>query len=181
MLALSGCTSSSTVIGSETPSATAAPQPASPSPTPTPTTSPVPGVLPVPPADFTEAALAAESKRTADAIQSLVDPAVIVNVDDRSRIVAKKAGTGQYYGILRTITLVPSTDATSLARSMAATLLASGWLSRDSSEQDQTYLTGLASVKDNASSWFLVLGGDDSVEGQSVLSIQMASPDVAAG
>ncbi|RNE62284.1 hypothetical protein [Cryobacterium tepidiphilum] len=178
VLALTGCTSSSTVIRDETPSATAAPRPAGPSPAPSPTASPVPGVLPVAPSAFTETALAAESKRTADAVQALIDPGAIVNVDDHSQLVTKNDGTGHYYGILRTITLVPATDATHLAQSMAATLLASGWLSRDSSDKGEVYLTGLASATDDASSWFLVIGGDDTTQGQSALSIQMASPDI---
>jgi hypothetical protein len=177
LLALCGCTSSSTVIRDETPapSATAS---ASPTATPTSTATPVASVVPKPPADFTEASLAAESKRTADAIQALIDPAAIVHVDDHSQVVTKSDGTGRYYGILRTVTLDPATDATELAQSMAATLLASGWLSRNNDEQGEKYLAGLASSAKDASSWFLVVGGDDSTKGQSVLFIQMASPDI---
>lgn len=172
------------MIRDETPPSTTAPSataPSAPSPAPTATARPVASVVPKPPADRTAAALASESKRTADAIQSLVDPAAIVHVDDHSQVVAKTKGTGHYYGILRTITLAPATDATQLAQSMDATLLASGWLSRNTQEQGDIYLAGLASSKDDASSWFLVIGGDDSTKGQPVLSIQMASPDTATG
>lgn len=173
-LALCGCTSSSTVIRGETPTPSTT---TTATPTPTPTATPVASVMPKPPTTLTEPALAAESKRAADAIQSLIDPGVIVNVDDHSQPVAKNDGTGNYYGILRTITLVPATDATRLAQSMVATLLASGWLSRSASEQGNVYLAGLASSRDDASSWFLVVGADDHTKGQSVLSLQMASPD----
>lgn len=184
-LALSGCAGSSTVVRGDSPApapsataTTAEPEPAGPSPTATSVASPVAGVLPVAPDEFTAEALTAESKRVADAIESLIDPGAIVHVDNHSELVTKNDSVGHYYGILRTITLVPATDATHLAQSMAATLLASGWLSRDTSDQGAVYLTGLASSRDDAASWFLVLGGDDSNAGQSVFTFQMASPDV---
>jgi len=185
VLALTGCAGSSTVVrgdsGPSSPDATTAtPQPAGPSPTATSVASPVPGVLPTAPAQLSAAALASESKRTADAIQGLIDPGVIVNVDDHSELVAKSHGSGHYYGVLRTITLVPATDATHLAQSMVATLLASGWLSRSSSEKDEKYVAGLASATDDAAAWFLVVGADDSAPGQSALFIQMASPDTGS-
>lgn len=166
-LAVTGCASS----GSPTPSE---PTPAAPAPT----TAPVATVIPALPAEVTPDTITVESTRIADAIQSLIDPLLILNVDDHSELVTKSTGNGRYFGIIRTITLDPSADAVTTATGIVATLEASGWLTAETTDQAGIYLSRIVSSEDPASAWFAVVGGDASVPGESAISLQLASPDI---
>ncbi|MGO4690541.1 hypothetical protein [Glaciibacter sp. 2TAF33] len=172
-LLLTGCTAGG--ANPATP-ATSAPAPTS---TTAPTASVAPAaVTPVVPDPLTEESITNESTRLAEAIRALIDSAVIVNVDDHAQVVEKTASAGRYYGIIRTITLDPKTDAATVATEMVGKLMAAGWISRDSSSNGSTELSALASGEDPATSWFVIIGADASVPGESVLTIQLASPDL---
>jgi hypothetical protein len=176
MILLTGCT------GGDASPAPATSVPA-PTPAPTSTTKPTASVAPsaltpVVPDPLTEESITNESTRLAEAIRALIDAAAIVNVDDHAQVVEKTASAGRYYGIIRTITLDPKTDAATVATEMVAKLTAAGWISRESTNSSGTVLSALASGVDPATSWFVIIGADASVAGESVLTIQLASPDI---
>ena len=172
-LLLTGCT-----IGDATPATPAASAPA-PNSTPGPPASAAPSsVTPVVPDPLTAASITNESTRLAEAIRALIDAVAIVNVDDHAQVVEKTASAGRYYGIIRTITLDPAADAAAVAADMVAKLTTAGWISRDSTTNGSTALSALASGEDAATSWFVIIGADASVPGESVLTIQLASPDL---
>jgi hypothetical protein len=168
-LALTGCASSASPTG---------PERSTPAPTAAPTAPPFSAVIPVLPAEMTQDAVSVESIRIADAVQSLIDPALILNVDDHTEMVDKSTGDGRYFGIIRTITLDPATDAITTASGIVATLEASGWLNAETTDQNGIYLSRVVSGADPASAWFAVIGGDASVPGESAISLQLASPDI---
>lgn len=171
-LALTGCTgSSSEPVPAD--SATADPSPTGPPASVTPTV-----LTPVMPDELTDASAQAETTRIADAIQALVDPALIVNVDDNSQLRDKTESDGRYFGILRTITLDPTSDAVSIATAMVASLEPSGWITLEISNKGGIFINAMTSGTDEASAWFVVVGADASVPGEAVLSIQLASPDI---
>lgn len=168
-LAFTGCASSASPTGPERPA---------PAPTTEPTAPPVAAVIPVLPAELTPDAVTVESTRIADAVQSLIDPALIINVDNHTEMVDKSTGDGRYYGIIRTITLDPATNPITTATGIVAILEASGWLNAETTDQGGIYLSRIISGADPASSWFAVIGGDASVPGESAISLQLASPDI---
>jgi hypothetical protein len=168
-LALTGCASSASPTG---------PERSAPAPTAAPTAPPVAAVIPIPPTEMTEDAVTVESTRIADAVQALIDPALIINVDDHTEMVTKSTGDGRYFGIIRTITLEPATNPITTATGIVATLEASGWVNAETTDQGGIYLSRVLSGADPASAWFAVVGGDASVPGESAISLQLASPDI---
>ena len=119
-----------------------------------------------------------EGTRLGDAVQALIDPATIVNVDDKSQVSPAQGELPAYYVVFRTITLDPSVDCLTLAETLATVLGKSGWSLEQSTNEGGIYLAALAGGAD--SSWFTLIGGDASVEGQSVVTFQIASPDIVA-
>ena len=155
VLALAGCSSATPAPVATT----EAPQPL------------VQAVVPVVPDTLDATTAEAETKRLADAIQSLVTD--IVYVDDHSQLNAATDSTAAFYGVIRTITVDATTDPVVLAQSISGVLKASGW-----NEDETTQDVGLTLDALDQSGWFLLLGGDSSVAGQSVVTIQLASPDL---
>lgn len=119
-----------------------------------------------------------EGTRIGDALQALIDPAMIVHVDDKSQVAPAQDEIPAYYVVFRTITLDPSVDCLTLAETLASVLGKSGWSLEQSSNEDGVYLAALAGGAEGT--WFTLLGGDASQEGQSVLTFQIASPDIVA-
>jgi hypothetical protein len=170
LVALAGCTAdtaapTSTATSSATPSATA-------------TATGDPNLLPVVPASLTEATTGVETVRIADAIVALFDPAIVLGTDDHAQLVPATTDASAYYGVIRTITLDPTTDAVALAGAIVDALEAAGWTKHEGSAADGVYLGALSSA-DDSTAWFVIIGGDTSVEGESVLSLQVAGPDLA--
>lgn len=128
-------------------------------------------VVPVVPDTLDATTAEAETVRLADAIQTLVTD--IVYVDDHSQLNEATDDTAAYYGVIRTITVDAATDPVVLAQSIAGVLAASGWTTDESTTD-----TGLSLDALDSSGWFLLLGGDATVEGQSVVTLQLASPDL---
>jgi hypothetical protein len=133
---------------------------------------------PVVPATLTADTAKTETVRIADAIETIVGPSKIVHVDDHSQLVAATKTTGSYYGVLRTITLDPSVNPVSLAATVVAKLKAAGWVQRQASDTGGTSMITLSSDPTAAESWFVLIGGDSSVAGQSVVTVQLLSPDL---
>ena len=129
-------------------------------------------VVPVVPDTLDATTAQTETVRLADAIQTLVTD--IVYVDDHSQLNEATDATAAYYGVIRTITIDAATDPVVLAQSIAAVLKASGW-----TEDETTTEPGLSLDALHSSGWFVLLGGDSTVAGQSVVTLQLASPDLS--
>ncbi len=168
-MALAGCTADGTsTSGTATPTATS-------------TASSIPVDLssplhPVYPSPFTAAANEKETVRVAGAIQALIPLANILYVDDHSQVVTATETAGQYYGVLRTITLVATNDPIAQARLIVTKLQGAGWIERQTSDTDGNFFVAMSSDEDSAKSWFVIVGGDTSVAKQSVVTLQVASP-----
>lgn len=164
LLAVTGCTSS----GSPTPSMTAT------------ESVPVdPALISVFPDDFTGATAKTETVRLADAIVALLPASIVVHVDNTDQLVAATASSRSYYGVLRIISLDPANDPVAISKAMVQKIEASGWTQRESSD-DATgvHLVTLSSNRKPNISWLLQLSGDPRVSGQSVIQLQLVSPDL---
>jgi hypothetical protein len=159
VLALAGCTDAATPAPTPTATATAAPIDEA--------------VVPVVPQTLDATTAEAETVRLADEVQALIGNSNIVHVDDHAQVVDATDDAAAYYGVIRTVTLEETTDPIFLASTMVAVLEASGWEEAQHTDEGGIVLTALGS-----SGWFLLVGGDASVEGQSVITIQLASPDL---
>ena len=151
-------------------------------PTPTPTTSvtagPVDAALIVRhPATLDAESAQTETVRLADAMQALLPSDVVQHTEDVSQLVAKTTGTGHYYAVLRAAQLVANADPAAYAKAAARALIDAGWIERTTSDQSGNYLTALQSDR-GKTPWIVVVGGDSSVVGQPVVSLQLASPDL---
>ena len=167
VVALAGCTAT----------------PEAPVPTPTLTAAPStilnPDLVPMALGVITEQNAAAEGNRIADALAALIDPAAILNVSDGSQLAPAADDLPPYYVVYRTYSLDPSVDALTLAQTIVAIQLQSGWTSYDETNENGQYLAALSGGPTEAP-WFALVGGDASVAGQSVITFQIASPDISA-
>ncbi len=166
VLALAGCT------------------PAVEAPLPAPTLTPVatvlnPDLVPMSLGVVTEANAAAEGNRIGDAFEGLIDPASIINISDASQLAPAADDLPPYYVVYRTYTLDPAVDPLALAQTITAIALKSGWTSYDETNDNGQYLSALSGGPTEAP-WFALIGGDASITGQSVITFQIASPDVVA-
>jgi len=137
-----------------------------------------PALQPHPLDVVTTEAASAEGTRLGDALQELIDPAMILHVDDKSQVAPAQDDLPAYYVVYRTISLDPSVDCLTLAETLATVLSKSGWSTEQSTNENGVYLAALAGGAE--STWFTLIGGDASVDGQSVLTFQIASPDIVA-
>lgn len=130
------------------------------------------------PDPFSVAANQKETVRVAGAIQALIPLSNILYVDDHSQLVTASESTNQYYGVLRTVTLVATNDPIAQARLIVTQLQGAGWIERQTSDTDGNFFVALSSDEDSAKSWFVIVGGDTSVAKQSVVTLQVASPNL---
>lgn len=130
------------------------------------------------PTDFTAETAGTETVRVADAIVALIPADTVVHVDNTAKAVAATATAKAYYGVLRNITIDPGVNPIVVAKAIATKLVASGWSELHSSTISGVQVIDLASGSKAASSWFLELSGDPRVIGQSVVQLQLASPDL---
>ena len=164
VLAVTGCTSS------DTPKST---------PTATEKVPADPALTSVFPGDFTGAAAKSETVRLADAIVSLLPASIVVNVDNTDQLVAATASSRSFYGVLRIISLDPANDPVAISKTMVQKIEASGWTQRESSDDvTGVHLVTLSSNPKPNISWLLQLSGDPRVAGQSVIQLQLVSPDL---
>lgn len=160
VLALTGC---STSVVEPTPSASA------------PAFAPVAELLPVDLDGVSAETTQVEGTRLADALQALIDG--IINVDDKSQVVPADGDTAEYYAVYRTISLDPAADPLIMGAQLTSILQESGWELYETTNQDGQYLAALSAGGDDEP-WFALIGGDATVEGQSVVTFQIAGPDI---
>lgn len=163
---LSGC------VGGESPAPTASAPPA-------PSSSPGsadPELLPVYPEDYTTENVQAETERVAARITGLVAVAGFLGQDPYSQEFENTESEGSYWGVLNTITLEPTVRAEEQAALVATQLADSGWLLVDRAQSPTDYAVALTSDEDPERAWFLVLGADLSVPGESVVTVRLSSP-----
>lgn len=166
VLALAGCTPAA-----ETPA---------PAPAPTTTVAPTPlnpELVPRALGSATAESAAAEGNRIGDALEALIEANQILNISDASQVAPAADDLAPYYVVYRTYSLDPSVDAIALAQSIAAIMLKSGWTSYEETTEGGQYLSAMSGGPVETP-WFALLGGDSSVEGQSVVTFQIASPDI---
>jgi hypothetical protein len=173
VLALSGCTAVNAANGSSNATSSASSS-ASPTPSATSTKAAVPALTAVAPKTLTSASAKKETERLALAIEALLDPSVIVHIDKHAQIVKDTESTGSFYGSLLTLTLTPSVEPITQAKDIVSTMEASGWAVNQTQNSGGVYLSALTSE----AGWFVLVGGDSSNEGQSVVTLQLASPDL---
>ncbi|CAN5118543.1 hypothetical protein BH11ACT2_BH11ACT2_18990 [soil metagenome] len=166
VLALGGCTAS-------TPGTTDAATPSS-TPSATSTKAAVPALPAVAPKTLDEKTAKAETERIASAIEALLDPSDIVHIDKHAQAVNDAESSATFYGSLLTLTLSPSVEPVAQAKDIVATMSASGWAVNQTQDAAGVYLSALTSK----AGWFVLVGGDSSTEGQSVVTLQLASPDL---
>jgi hypothetical protein len=134
-------------------------------------------LIAVMPSTFDATTAQTETVRLANAIQALIPTDLVQHVDDTSQLVARTSTTGHYYAVLRAISLPTATDPIAYAKALVAALIRAGWVERTVSDGTTNYLTALQSDRSN-SPWIVLVGGDSSVTNQSVVSLQLASPDL---
>lgn len=162
---LAGCTASTTT--------------ATVSPTPTPTIAD-PALRPVLPSPLTAALAKTETERLADAIDDLIIPTSLVYVDRHSVLVAGTGKSKDAWGVLRTITLQPSTNPSQVAQSIVAVLEHSGWVLLHNTTDSGASVVALASGTETKKSWYLLVSSDASKVGQSVVTVQLESPELSS-
>jgi hypothetical protein len=164
VLLLTGCTAAS-------PKSTA-------TPTPTPTIADVqlrPSYTP----PLTQVNAKTETERLADAIDDLIIPTSLVYVDNHSLLIAASGKNPAAWGVLRTITLTPATDPSQVAQSLVAVLEHSGWVLLHNTTDTGTEVIALASGTKTKTAWYVLVSGDASKAGQSVVTVQLESPGVS--
>ena len=168
-LVLAGCTGSpaSAPSGTLSPSVSASPSATAASP-----------LLPVYPKQWSTDAAALETARVGDLMVALIDPSIVANDDAAAEEVPASDAGGAYYGVLHTVSLTPSLDPSEVARQLVAELSSAGWAVVNSTDSDGITQVVLVSSPDPARSWLVAVGADSTVAGQSVVSIQLASPDL---
>ena len=138
-----------------------------------------PALTTVFPDNFTGDTAKTETVRVADAIVALLPATIVVNVDNVDKLVAATTTSGSYYGVLRIISLDPNNDPVAISKTMVQKLEASGWAIRQSSDSvTGVHLVTLSSNRKPNIAWLLQLSGDPRVTGQSVIQLQLVSPDL---
>jgi len=159
--------------GADAPGASSSPDPG------VPTSGPSP-LLPVFPEDRSSDGIRLETVAVSERILAVIDEGTVLNDDVHDQTTEASDTSAAYYGVIQTVTLDPATDPVAVAQAVVDELEAAGWSVRDSSRTDADFLTALLSDQDPAEAWFLVVGADVSVPGQSVVTLQLASPDLPA-
>lgn len=173
-LALTGCTGDAKSTPKPTPKATAT---AIPAPAPSVTAPADSALRPIVPSTITAATVEPESVRLADAIGELI-AASTVYVDDHDQLVAATKASGSYFGVLRTITLKSSESPVTTANLIVTKLQESGWQPLQVTATEGVQVSTLSSGTDARTSWFVIISADPTTEGQPVVSISLASPDL---
>ena len=136
-------------------------------------------LVPAAPESLDVAAAQTESERLVAQLVSTIPGAQVRNNDSHSQEVVKTiAPGGHYWGVITTLSLTASTKAAPVARALAKSLTAAGWIQRDSTDTSTNFLSALASSGDRKTAWFVVVGADLSVATQPVVTVQLASPDL---
>lgn len=140
------------------------------------TGAPDPSLLPVYPAEYMTENIQVETERVAGRITGLVAVAGLLGDDTYSQEIENTESEGTYWGVLNTITLDPTVRAEEQAALVATQLADAGWLLVDRAQAPTDYAVALTSSEDPERAWFLVLGADLSVPGESVVTVRLSSP-----
>lgn len=152
---------------------------ATPRPTPTPSATIADlAVRPLYPATMTTATAQKETERLADAIDDIIEPTSVQYIDRHSVLVPATGTTKQAWGVLRTLTLTATQDPSQVASSVVAVLQHSGWVLLHNTTDTGTTVIALASGIRTSTSWYLLISGDASKVGQSVVTVQLESPAI---
>lgn len=140
-------------------------------------------LVPVIPDPFTVEAVKAETTRVADLMVGFVDSGKggvgnLLNDDAAEEVVPANGDAASVFGVLRTLTLDPSVDAAAQAESLRSALVVGGWIERNISDTEAGYVAVLSSSAEPSEAWFLQLGADLSVPGESVIALQLLSPNL---
>lgn len=140
-------------------------------------------LVPVIPDPLTVDAVKAETTRVADLMVGFIDSGEggignLLNDDAAEEIVPANGAAASVFGVLRTLTLDPSVDAAQQAESLRSALVAGGWIERKISNTQTGYVAVLSSSAEPSEAWFLQLGADLSVPGESVIALQLLSPNL---
>lgn len=163
VIALAGCT----LVGSNTP-APAASKTAS---------SALTALVPTYPAKLTAATAKSGTVAAADAIQKLIASTDIVNVDDKSQLVAATKTAGSYYGVERAVTTSTGFDIILQAQAMEKLLVQAGWIERQTSTTTVGYSVAM-SVDTAAGTAILLLVADETPKTPPAIVIELESPDL---
>jgi hypothetical protein len=128
------------------------------------------------PGELTAESAEAETVRVADEIQAQLDPATILFVDDHPQLIDSTSTAGQYFGVLRILSLTETTDPVLLAKVVAVQLKAAGWSEASVDSTEGSYFVALISTATADEAWVLQLGGDTSAEGNGAITINLISP-----
>lgn len=120
-----------------------------------------------------------EGVRLADAIQALIDPAIVLDTGEQSQTVPADDDISSYFGILRVITVDPANDPIVLAQTLNAVLSQSGWSVSQTTNESGIYLSTLVAGPAEAP-WVLFIEGNASVAGEASVSFTLGSPDITA-
>lgn len=101
--------------------------------------SPLSALAPSYPAKLTAASAKSVTVKTADAIQALISPTDIVNVDNESKLVPATKSTAAYYGVARAVATAKGLDPIQQAEAMEKLLALGGWTKRKSATTKTHY------------------------------------------
>jgi hypothetical protein len=132
-------------------------------------------LMAVVPAPLDAASAEVETVRVADEIQAQMDPSTILYVDDHPQLVDATTG-GQYFGVLRILSLTDTTDPVLLAKVLAVQLKSAGWAEASVDSTEGSYFVALVSSDTPEETWILQLGGDTSAEGNGAITLNLISP-----
>jgi len=127
---------------------------------------------------MTASAAQKESERLADAIDDIIEPTSMVYVDRHSLLVPATGTAKRSWGVIHTITLTPSLDPSRVTQSVVAVLQHSGWVVLHNTTDTGTTVIAMASGTYTGTAWFLLVSGDASKVGQSVITVQLESPAI---
>lgn len=161
LLALAGCSAAAPKL-TPTPSATIADL----------------AVRPLYPATMTAASAQKETERLADAIDGIIEPTSVLYIDRHSLLVPATGTTKPAWGVIRTLTLTARLDPSQVASSVVAVLQHSGWVLLHNTADTGTTVIALASGTRTSTAWYLLVSGDASKVGQSVVTVQLESPAI---
>ncbi len=131
---------------------------------------------PVPDVPLSPEVAKSETERVAAEVIASLDPALVVNVQQKARLEPAEDSEG-YYAIILTISLTPDTNPILVAQAISTTLLDAGWTRFNASTDNGKYETAMSSNPEDGG-WFTLITGDASAAKQSVVTMKLASPNL---
>lgn len=150
---------------------------ADPTPGPTPSgSSAVSALLPDYPADFTLAAAQSVTETIGKRIAGQVAQTSVINDDVHSVDNPATESSGEFWGVIHTLTLEQGVDPLVQAQAVITALESAGWLVGPVKSEKATFSAVFVSDANANKAWLVAVGADSSVAGQSVVTLQLTSP-----